>query len=73
MLQKSKTAVCAFAVVMFLAGSFSTRALANERCEDRIRRAEERLHQAERRHGDHSRQAEKRRRELEDVRAHCHR
>ncbi len=73
MLQKSKKSVCALVMMVFLAGAFPVRALANERCEERIRRAEERLHQAERKHGGHSRQAEKRRRELEEARAHCRR
>lgn len=72
MLQKSKARIAALVMVLFLAGAFPVRALA-DRCEDRIRRAEEKLHQAERKHGEHSRQAEKRRRELEEVRAHCRR
>jgi hypothetical protein len=42
------------------------------RCERRIRRAEVNLQRAIARHGEHSRQAERRRRELEEVRARCH-
>ena len=41
------------------------------RCERRIRRAEANLDGAIRRHGEHSPQAERRRRELAEVRAHC--
>jgi hypothetical protein len=41
------------------------------RCEQRVRRAEENLRRAIARHGEHSRQAERRRRELEEVRARC--
>jgi len=73
MLQKSKTLVSTLVIALFLAGAFPVSALANERCEERIRRAEERLHQAERKHGEHSRQAQRRRHELEEARAHCRR
>ena len=41
------------------------------RCEQRIRRAEANLQRAIQRHGEHSRQAERRRRELEEIRARC--
>jgi hypothetical protein len=41
------------------------------RCEHRIRRAEANLHRAIRRYGERSRQAERRRRELAEVRARC--
>jgi hypothetical protein len=41
------------------------------RCERRIRRAEADLQRAIQRHGEHSRQAERRRRELAEVRAQC--
>ena len=41
------------------------------RCERRIRQAEINLQRAIERHGEHSRQAGRRRRELEEVRAHC--
>ena len=43
-----------------------------ERCDERIHKAERNLANADRKHGEHSRQAEKRRRELEDARVHCH-
>ncbi len=41
------------------------------RCEQRIRRAEANLQRAIARHGEHSRQAARRRRELEYVRQRC--
>lgn len=41
-------------------------------CEKRIRNAEMQLDRAVERHGPHSRQAEKKRRHLEEVRATCH-
>jgi hypothetical protein len=43
----------------------------DDKCEKRVRRAEERLHDAERKHGEHSRQAEKRRQDLERERSGC--
>jgi ABC-type lipoprotein release transport system permease subunit len=51
-------------------GSIS--AAAADRCEQRVRKAEMQLQQAEQRHGEHSRQAESKRRKLEQVRANCH-
>lgn len=44
---------------------------AHERCEKRIHRAEEKLHQAVNRYGENSRQAHKRREQLEDARRKC--
>lgn len=41
------------------------------RCERRIRQAEVNLQRAIARHGENSRQAERRRRELEEIRARC--
>lgn len=41
------------------------------RCAQRIHKAEAKLQQAISRHGEHSRQAQKRRRELEQTRASC--
>ena len=43
----------------------------NPKCEQRVEKAEANLHNAVRKHGEHSRQAEQRRRELEQVRADC--
>jgi hypothetical protein len=45
----------------------------DERCELRIHRAEEKLEQAIHRHGPNSRQAQKRRHQLDEAREHCHR
>ncbi len=42
------------------------------KCEQRIHKAEERLRQAERKHGPGSRQAQNRRRQLEEERERCH-
>ncbi len=41
------------------------------RCEQRIRQAEANLQRAIQRYGEHSRQAERRRRQLEELRARC--
>jgi len=55
---------------LLLATSVNT--FAAERCEKRVRNAEMQLDRAVQRHGAHSRQAEKKRRHLEEVRATCH-
>ena len=65
-----KATLSAFGVLL-LAGSVT--AAAEERCERRIRTAEMHLQQAVQRHGENSKQAEKKRRHLEQVRASCHR
>ena len=44
----------------------------DERCENRIHKAERDLERAERRHGEHSRQAEEKRHRLEEIRERCH-
>lgn len=44
----------------------------DERCERRIHKAQEALEKAVRRHGEHSRQAEEKRHELEETRERCH-
>jgi hypothetical protein len=41
-------------------------------CREHLRHAENNLRAAVRKHGEHSRQAENRRREVEKVRAECH-
>lgn len=53
-----------------LVGS-SLPARAEDRCERDIHKAEDNLRVAIEKHGEHSRQAEKRRRELEEVRHRC--
>ncbi len=43
----------------------------DDKCAQRIHKAEEKLEREIRRHGEHSRQARNRRRELEDVQERC--
>jgi Flp pilus assembly protein TadB len=43
----------------------------HEACERRVRQAEDKLHDAIQRHGEDSRQAHKRREQLEEVRRRC--
>jgi hypothetical protein len=56
-------------IIGFVAASVPARA--DERCERRVHQAEEKLRQAIDRHGEHSKQAHKRREELENVRRSC--
>jgi hypothetical protein len=44
----------------------------DRKCEKRIHRAEEKLRKEVDRHGEHSRQAERKRHELEEARRSCH-
>ena len=74
MLTKARTLIAAFVIFSFLSGAVPVRALDRDddrKCEQRIRNAENKLHNAERKHGEHSRQAEQKRHELEEVREHC--
>jgi len=76
MLQRAKALIAAIVVLGFLAGSVPARAMARDhdrerRCEQRIRKAEINLQNAIRKHGDRSRQAERRRHELEEARERC--
>jgi hypothetical protein len=43
----------------------------NNKCEQRVRKAEENLDKAVKKHGEHSRQAEQQRRKVEEARAKC--
>jgi len=43
-----------------------------EKCERRVHKAEENLERAVRKHGEHSRQAEQRRHQVEETRESCH-
>jgi len=73
---KEKTGVLAVILAaFFLFGSaLPARALdRDDKCQRRIHRAEESLERAIRKHGEHSRQAEQRRHQLEEVRERCHR
>jgi len=64
----TQASLCAMLAGLFLAGSAPARA----DCAKDIRKAEANLDKAVRKHGEHSPQAEQRRRELEDVRRRCH-
>ena len=44
---------------------------ADERCERRVHQAEDKLRDAIHRHGENSRQAQKRREQLEEAKRHC--
>jgi F0F1-type ATP synthase epsilon subunit len=44
----------------------------DDKCEKSIHKAEDNLRDAERKHGDHSRQAQQRRRQLDEAREKCH-
>jgi len=73
---KQNTPVLAIILAaFFLFGSaLPARALdRDDKCERRVHRAEENLERAIRRHGEHSRQAEQRRHQLEEARERCHR
>ena len=68
MFKKAKTLIAAFVILSFLGGAVPARALDRDddrKCEQQIRNAERKLHDAERKHGEHSRQAQSRRRDLE--------
>jgi hypothetical protein len=78
MFKKAKTLIAAFVILSFLGGAVPARAVDRDhdndrRCEEQIRNAEHKLHDAERKHGEHSRQVQSRRRDLENARARCHR
>ncbi len=62
----------ALLTIVGLVGS-SLPARAEDRCDRDIHKAEDRLRDAIAKHGEHSPQAEKRRRERDDVRHRCHR
>lgn len=57
------------AILLLVGGTVRTRSCNN--CQQRIHRAEENLQRAIRRHGEHSREAERRRHELQEVRRSC--
>jgi len=68
---RKSTLVAAVLGAFFLIGGVVPLQARNPQCEQRVRKAEANLHEAIRRHGERSRQAEQRRRELEQVRANC--
>lgn len=66
-----------FAAVIIAAMIFGSSAIASavdrdDKCEQRIHKAEDNLQKAIRKHGEHSRQAEKKRHQLEETRERCH-
>jgi hypothetical protein len=67
-----KTILCAMLAISLLAGvATPARADRDDKCQRDIHRAEENLEKAVHKHGEHSRQAEDRRRQLEEVRERC--
>ena len=78
MFNKIRTLIAVLVVFSFLGGAVPTQALDRDhdndrKCEQRIRNAESKLQQAIRKHGERSRQAESRRRDLQQARERCHR
>lgn len=61
------------AAFFLVASAVPLRALDDEKCERQIHKAEANLKKAIDRHGEHSRQAEAKRHDLEEVRERCHR
>jgi F0F1-type ATP synthase membrane subunit b/b' len=66
-----KVGICTLALICALLLT-PTQGQAKDDCEKRVQKAEENLHAAERRHGEHSKQAEQRRHQLEEARGRCH-
>lgn len=74
MIQKLKTlGLLGLAMTFLLLGSVVPASARDrdDKCENRIRQAEQKLNEAVRRHGEGSRQAHKRREQLEDARRKC--
>ena len=67
-----KTGIATGLAAFMLVASLAPVPAAAANCHRRIERAEENLRRAIRKHGERSRQAEERRRQLEDIRARCH-
>jgi len=64
--------VAASGVLLLVGGVARTQAGDSDRqCQQRVHRAEEKLRKEIDRHGEHSRQAERRRHELEEARRSC--
>ena len=72
MLKKTRILVAALMIAGF-AGAIvpNVKAVAEDRCERRIHEAEAKLQDAIAKHGEHSKQAEKRRHDLEETRRQC--
>ncbi len=78
MFQRARVITAALALAMMATGGLpaSGRDKDHDRdrkCEQKIRKAEAKLQDAIRKHGERSRQAEKRRHDLEEARERCHR
>ncbi|HEY2393217.1 MAG TPA: hypothetical protein VGK22_18725 [Candidatus Angelobacter sp.] len=75
MLKKIRTIFAVLIMAGFAGAVIPTQAIAatavEDHCERKIHDAEARLQDAIAKHGEHSRQAEKRRHELEETRRHC--
>jgi hypothetical protein len=79
-MQKAKALIAACVVSFFLAGAAVPARAADRdhdrddrKCEKQINKAESNLQKAIRKHGEHSRQAEQRRHQLDEARERCHR
>ena len=72
-MNKKSGVLAAILAAIFLFGSaMPVRAYdRDDKCERRVHKAEANLQKAIRRHGEHSRQAEQRRHELEETREQC--
>ena len=65
--------IAALVVFGFAAGTVPAGARdRDDRCEKQVRKAEQDLDKAVRKHGEHSRQAEQKRHQLEEARERCH-
>jgi len=70
MTRTTKVLCTALLTMAGLAGS-SLPVVADEKCDRDIHKAEDKLREAIAKHGEHSKQADKRRQELEEVRRRC--
>ena len=60
------------ALMLFGSSAIAIAADRDRKCEERIHKAEDNLRRAIHRHGEHSRQAEQKRHQLEEARERCH-
>jgi len=58
-------------LAVFFVTAGNAPAWADAKCEERIHKLEKELHEAERKHGEHSKQADAKRHELEKTREKC--
>ncbi len=75
MLNKGRVLIAASVLTLCMGVAAPKQAFADDhdraKCERRIHDAENKLQDAVRKHGEHSRQAEKRRHDVEEARARC--